>query len=722
MDASYLVFVRLAALVEWLASIERMRRRERPGEFALLLRQTGRMIARLEVFIGDRDVEGAAKYLLDYMPAIESSAGQMSAFRRARFEKQVEQTRRSRFGDVRLDQRELLIERVVEIGQWIIPFAAASEDGLANDANRSERRWHENLRDERTLERSVEQDDGTLRSRTNPEGAIAAEKFFFALEGEAARGSVITAGSEASLTFRFDVPPPDALATVDSERLEQARRADVDISLCVTPREGLAVVGDRRKVAEFRSGRMTADVVFRISAAPDAPPESSLHVDFSVAGESVHQLELHVAVVRTADALTRAAHLMTPVQEVALAVVNAVKAVALLPDQRLHMTLSFDGGRLRVDLADWRGPELEFTRSFVSRDIDRAKLGTLLPALQTELESIYVSDVWLNYVGESAARPQETKALQRTVNRIAVAGSVLHQKLCLDGEIKEALQYIEENGKLGATLTVSTDDIFLPWEFLYPRFRSTNMTPQQERDSPLDPELFWGAKFAIETVQRGTGSLGELRRAHIEAAPAVSLNLNPFIVIKGASPDAQPVAVQRACAERLRVLGRLAGLHEDCEGIRGVLQDASEEATVIYVYCHGASPSPFGGQDEKLQLVEERCPLQPVDLAQGPQYKGAPIVILNSCLSGAFSPLTFSNFLSGFRRRGALGLIATTCSVPIAFAARFGIELMERCLDRRGSLAMSLRELRREHLLKRGNPVPLFYALMCQMNFGRVHV
>lgn len=119
-------------------------------------------------------------------------------------------------------------------------------------------------------------------------------------------------------------------------------------------------------------------------------------------------------------------------------------------------------------------------------------------------------------------------------------------------------------------------------------------------------------------------------------------------------------------------------------------------------------------------MLDTDCRLQPADLGAGSPYKNAPIVFLNSCMAGAFSPLTFSTFLSKFRKRGALGMIATTFAIPIAFGARFGEEVVACYLMRRGSLAVALWELRHKHLVEQSNPVPLFYSLQCQMNFDAV--
>jgi len=493
----------------------------------------------------------------------------------------------------------------------------------------------------------------------------------------------------------------------------------VDISVEVAPAPGLSVLGNRSAVARFVGGKMTADVAFRIAAGKEART-SKLYIDFAVAGEYVHQMEIHIQIVEGMADLPVAPPAEKPGLGIAHAVGIATGVPARLPERRINLHLSLPAGQFRIGLTDHRGENLEHEETFVSTNIDRIKLEVLLGTVREALQGCYESPVWAAFDGSQAASrpPEVAMALARTVETIACAGWLLNYSLRGDPRIAQALAYIEDGAEPGTTLTISTEDLFLPWEILYPRFCSPNMTPEDAAKYPLDPALFWGARFAIETVQRGDISVGALRRKHISSPPKASINLNPAIRIPKAPAPEQPDAVHLEWATRLQQLGRLDGVHQKCQEIRNVLQNASDEATVYYLYCHGSSPSPFGGATEELQLTDN-CVLKPHELAGGRQaYRGAPIVILNSCKAGAVSALTFTSFLSEFRKRGALGLIATTYSVPITFAGRFGESLVELCLRRHGSLAGDLLEARRHHLLERGNPVPLFYTLQCQLNRG----
>jgi hypothetical protein len=558
-----------------------------------------------------------------------------------------------------------------------------------------------------------------------PEAAEPQQAFHFVLRGEQARGAALRVDSSATLSFNYAVPPDDALNTVEHAALDAARHADVDITLQATARGGLAINGERVGVARFRGGVMAAPVNFELTAGAicDAPgqPASGVHIDFLVKGESVHQLELTIWVVASAAELDALPSTAAPTNQVSLALLGEALSAPPPPEHRLHVSLSFDGGDFCIELRHLLDGEVESEDRFVSDGIDRGKLEALVTGVRDELELCYESKVWRSFDGRLPTPPAAglPVALQRTLACVAAAGARLNDSLREDDALARALDYIEASLPQGSVITIATDDVFLPWEILYPRDWSGGWTDEQKAAHPLEPTAFWGARYAIETVQRGTGSLGGLRKLQLERNPKVSVNLNPTIDIDGVEAGDKPIAVQQAWAARLGEQGRLDGLQADCKAMRQVLQNAANDATLIYLYCHGNAANPFGGKDELLQLAEG-CGLKPRDLQGETTYRAAPIVFLNSCQSGAHSPMAFSTFLKEFRRRGALGMIATSHAIPIVFGAHFGAEVVDCYLRRSGSLAVAMLGLRRRHLLERGNPVPLFYSLQCQLSFPPV--
>src|SRR4029434_1334015 len=119
---------------------------------------------------------------------------------------------------------------------------------------------------------------------------------------------------------------------------------------------------------------------------------------------------------------------------------------------------------------------------------------------RTELGAIYRDVIWATFDGVIPQAEKATSvkaALRRSLDTVTVAGSRLNSELRNDQQIARALQYVEDNGQAGAVITVVTDDIFLPWELLYPGNRTANMTEAQKDASPVEVRRFWGARLAL---------------------------------------------------------------------------------------------------------------------------------------------------------------------------------------------------------------------------------
>lgn len=510
----------------------------------------------------------------------------------------------------------------------------------------------------------------------------------------------------------------------DSEALDAARRADVDILLLVSARGGVTLEGAQFGTARFRNGRLATPLSFPLRAAAQPEP-ATLHVDFLVKGESVHQTELPLRVVTArGDGImdARDTKRLRPVGDLTQDLRVLAGSVSSPPEQQIVLSLGMPGARFCIGLVDLRDGQAEFADDFHAAEVGSAELEALLKGVDAALKPTYGdTDLWESFDGDlstAAAAELARGGLQIAVEASAAAGALLNTRLRNSPRIAAALDYIEQQAQPGAVISISTDNIFLPWEILYPLPWASHLTEEAKRANPLRPEAFWGARFAIETEKRGIGSLTALRTRHRDSPPLVSLNLNPDIRLPRLDDERQPVAVQRAWAKTLQGDGKLEGLHTSCGDMRRVLQDGVAQATILYVYCHGDSPHPFAGTREIL-LLDADCPLEPEDLQTGLPYKNAPIVFLNSCRSAGASPLAFGSFLKEFRKRGALGVIAASYAVPIVFGAHFGAEVVACCLQRSEALASAMLALRRRHLLENGNPVPLFYTLQCHFDGRR---
>lgn len=95
----------------------------------------------------------------------------------------------------------------------------------------------------------------------------ARHEFYFALEGERVKGYAVEYGADVDLIFNYAVPPRSALATVKSDRLEEARQTDAEFGVSVMPKGFTFRDRHWHKVARFRGGKFVKKLRFRLKAA-----------------------------------------------------------------------------------------------------------------------------------------------------------------------------------------------------------------------------------------------------------------------------------------------------------------------------------------------------------------------------------------------------------------------------------------------------------------------
>jgi hypothetical protein len=263
----------------------------------------------------------------------------------------------------------------------------------------------------------------------------------------------------------------------------------------------------------------------------------------------------------------------------------------------------------------------------------------------------------------------------------------------------------------GTRLRIETDSALIPWEIIYPESYNIDLPPA---DKPkIVPEKLWGYRFIIGyLLMPKKGRIWRSKtKEHRNAKAFVSMNLNHTIE---AGFEKRPYNPIRKHEEYFnQSLGSNMGeLMMKGDEIKRVIFSDSK-ATIIYLYCHGKS------DDEEEILVDKNDRVQPATLAaKKNKYQSGPIVILNSCSSGAYSPLSFSTFYSEFMEKLALGVLGTTLPMPATFAAAFALKLIDDYVNYKttpvpiGNVLWALRQ----DLIKKMNPLCLFYTLQCPLN------
>ncbi|MCQ1551130.1 MAG: hypothetical protein NOF05_20505, partial [Candidatus Accumulibacter phosphatis] len=541
------------------------------------------------------------------------------------------------------------------------------------------------------------------------QASAAAGKLGFVLEGPAARGLTLLAEGIALLVFKQFAAGDAAGAIVEGEKLEPLLAGEQTLAISVTPEDGLAIDGPHSRQAQFKDGRLQQAQPFALRALAGSAGEYGVHVEFHHAGARLYEFRLPIIVLPPGKALPAVVS-PTIIDLDGLRAVQDCAEVGKPPLRRLRLKACFENNLLYLDLEDYVDGEFSNSVGGFTSSIDRARLDALRAQLAATLgANLYeTSSVWYGFDGSDTTAPACRRALTSVARQFAQAGGVLYRALREDATFCSVLDYIEGRAEPGTRLTIVTRDVSLPWELLYPQ----RFDADAPDDWPLQPELFWGTRFALETQFLGEGDYASLLKARRQAKATASLNLNPTITV-----DAdQPRKVHDALAAALRAQGPTVEVNADGRNIRDVVVRARTDATLIYLFCHGSPPpSPAAPRPETLEL-DHGCSVSVDQIDEQRVYRNAPVIFLNACSAGAFSPLSFTGFLRAFRRKKALGLIAPSFPVPTGFAARFGADVVDACFHSPGrSLAGLLLGFRQQHV-RRGNPLPLLYAVQCQLD------
>jgi hypothetical protein len=541
------------------------------------------------------------------------------------------------------------------------------------------------------------------------------EVFHYVLKGDKVEGSRMLVSSKARLVFQFAVPAGDEIAVVRHHSLDAARVDGIEMQLVATATGAVQIEGSRVGVTRFDNGRMVEPIVFSLAASEDAGA-ATIQVDYYLRGVRVHQSEIALEVV---TALARDQHRRpSTLGHLPIGFPQTIANARPKKERTILLTLSMESGRvLSINLLDLVNGKRNSEQQYVSK-LERGQIDAMLKSVQAALGPIYAhEDAWRQIGGKAdpAVEPEELRqVLASTLETVALAGSRLNRGLREDGEIAKALDYIEKNLADGGGLSISTNDIFLPWEILYPKTRHPNPGEAERASNPVEPGMFWGARFAIDTDQRGEWELASRSEQHLMHGPKVSINVDPDITVDGLD-DFKSGPIHQEWANTLAPLGVLDGIQASCQTIQPVLFEAASNASLIYLFCHGAPADASAGVPPLIYLCGDQCKAEPADFDGRVPFRNAPIIFLNSCYAGAGSPFITERFLREFRKLGALGMIATSFEVPVVFASGFANEVVNAYIRRKGSLAQEMLRLRRDYLDVM-NPVPLLYTLQCSLD------
>lgn len=312
----------------------------------------------------------------------------------------------------------------------------------------------------------------------------------------------------------------------------------------------------------------------------------------------------------------------------------------------------------------------------------------------------------------------ESKGAERVIARF---GMKLYRQLFLDGPDGKALGAALatlEKMDIGrpVRLTIRTDDINLPWQYIHPQ--------QREQDA----RQFWGMKFSL-AVRRAENALYTGNDLDIPASSGQSV-----FARYGVEDETTAYAVKQF--EKLRELQGAQALDVDSkEKLKQALAKHRDSISAIFTFLHAASGKvdidigdgkvasldttagpllsfkPQGEDDVTSDELEElREGISRADFHERPYLSAGPLVILNACETG---PSTISvphlSLEEAMFTLGARGVLLTEVPVWVSLGHEVSVRLIDK-LSRGETASDAITAIRRELLAEKGNPLGLLYA------------
>ena len=554
---------------------------------------------------------------------------------------------------------------------------------------------------------------GVRRGARSNEEEEEKPSFYFATSGEGVRGNQVRLGAEFDLTFNYGIERASRMAILEGEKLKELLLTDIaELDIVIIPR-GFKLKQSRwRQRATFVKGALLKKVVFHLQAAKEAIADARIDVIFETKGAVLYEFSLPFQLTPVLDSAVE-----TPFDPLNF---NLDDLASEMDRQQRTALLDIwaDSDGLSINFNNFETGE-SFPAS--TRGLTRTSLADFLGKTKDDLDPVPNNLIW-GLLADPLGKPNNEgaeKEFNDCLERVATAGWELYKKLNADSGFAKVLDAVERL-EPGSTLSIKTDCAFLPWEILNPSpFNWGDPDKIKTEERPVQPQNFWGQRFIIECLLAGEKrSYKTPVTVHKKSPAYVSMNVfrtidqglegNTFL--PGKSHETLAAELQPEITVELRREG---------SEIRKIFVEENYRPTMIYLLCHGQNDKPLIGQDEKLEIDVNNFVL-PRDVYVGYAYPSGPIIFLNSCSSGAASPLAFSTFLSQFREKNALGLIGTSFPVPTTFGSAFGQELIRQYMKMHKPIGQALLDLRRQQLAN-GNPIGLFYTLQCPLDITSHH-
>ena len=249
-------------------------------------------------------------------------------------------------------------------------------------------------------------------------------------------------------------------------------------------------------------------------------------------------------------------------------------------------------------------------------------------------------------------------------------------------------------------IEIVSEEFFFPWELIYP----------YALDEELSYKHFWGLNHIISRVIVKEDRLGAYIPTKIYVNSLPKLGLLTYEGL-GAVVDKELhffKTLEKENKVNLYVLRSLnpSEKHKELEEFKDFWNNRFDLA---HFACHANYDNDSPQRSYVLLSEDFKITLLDMD-AYDMKIDGHPLVFMNACETGNLNPLYTSNFAATFLKYGAMGVVATECSLPDSFAADFAEQLYTHLLSG-DSLGKSLLAKRKYFLENYDNPSGIVYSM-----------
>lgn len=390
--------------------------------------------------------------------------------------------------------------------------------------------------------------------------------------------------------------------------------------------------------------------------------------------------------------------------------------LALLPERVLAVNVELDTRDGSIDFRFLDRTQGDRELAFYDTTLQPAALGNAIAGIRHQLYLTLHDGYWGQVEGN-------IELLNTWLPKLADAGRELYRQILPQNQgllADEQGELLQAALKLGTVIQVNPvlGKVTIPWALLYERKvkpskrtsvcdRFTNhdldCTNCPNKDNPnfVCPHGFWGYRYSIEQLPCWVSTKHPTPSAlvrQIQNDLPLYLSFNVW----------REFNLWEEHQKKLKVAGSLELLtSEEILQLEMTWETHGNQLDLVYFYCHG-------GVEEMpkrpyLELSDDRIYSNFLECYES-TWKHHPLVFLNGCATGDYSPESYVSLIDDFLNAGASGVVGTECPVSESFAEHYATEVLKR-LFAGEPMGQAMLAVRRELLQRYFNPLGLVYSL-----------